>query len=389
MPYDADIGIVGGGPAGARAAELLAGLGGSVLLWDPRSPWEKPCGGGLTAAALRDVPELAEMLSRARETRRIRLDSAAGAEPVMLPLAEPIYLVSRRELAAWQLERASRAGAVHVPAAVRGVGRDSGGGWSVTLDDGAAAHVRLLVGADGAASTVRRATSPGLPVERLPTRMAWPVLPGDTDTLAVRFGDPRPGYLWDFPRSDHRSVGIMALRDAGWNRTSMDEAVEAYTAELDGAPSRDSGRGRGPCGGAVIGTAMRRRARGYTDTGGADFALLGDAAGLADPATGEGIRNALRSAGLLARAYAEGGDFSRYPALAEAAFEPEFRAARRARRLIYRPRLVSGVIRLAARSGLVRAFLAGCFDMANESDFRLVRRWRQARARIASEDTRE
>ena len=45
-----DVLIAGAGPAGSRAAELLARRGATVVLLDPRAPWEKPCGGGLTAA---------------------------------------------------------------------------------------------------------------------------------------------------------------------------------------------------------------------------------------------------------------------------------------------------------------------------------------------------
>ena len=57
MITQAEVGIVGAGPAGARAAELLAGFGVDVVLFDPRAPWEKPCGGGLTASAFDAVPE--------------------------------------------------------------------------------------------------------------------------------------------------------------------------------------------------------------------------------------------------------------------------------------------------------------------------------------------
>lgn len=56
-----EIGILGAGPAAARAAELLADAGAELILLDPKAPWEKPCGGGLTAGTLHQVPELAEL----------------------------------------------------------------------------------------------------------------------------------------------------------------------------------------------------------------------------------------------------------------------------------------------------------------------------------------
>lgn len=48
-----DFVVAGAGPAGSRAAELLARTGASVLLFDPKAPWEKPSGATFVAAALR------------------------------------------------------------------------------------------------------------------------------------------------------------------------------------------------------------------------------------------------------------------------------------------------------------------------------------------------
>lgn len=68
-----EVGVVGAGPAGARAAELLARCGFEVLLFDPGAPWEKPCGGGLTAAALDHMPELSELADRAETIRELQV----------------------------------------------------------------------------------------------------------------------------------------------------------------------------------------------------------------------------------------------------------------------------------------------------------------------------
>lgn len=377
MKHDAEIGIVGAGPAGARAAELLADAGADVLLWDPRAPWEKPCGGGLTTAAVRDVPELAGVLSRARRTDHVLLDGGDG-RPVDLPLAQPIHIVARRDLATWQLERARHAGAHFAPRAVRNLRREADG-WTVKLDDGSSRRIRLLVGADGAASTVRRATSPELMFERAPTRLAWPAPAPDSTTLAVRFSRERPAYLWDFPRPDHRSLGIMGIEGGGWSRTSMDRAIDRYAAQLGRPTNPDVARG-----GAVIATALHPRPEGYGDIAGPDFALLGDAAALADPATGEGIRNALRSAGLLADAYRRHRSFSEYAVAVEAMLEPEFQLGRSLRRLLYRRSFVPRLIGLGRHSDLLRAFLTACFDAANEHDFAMRRQWRRARTRLAA-----
>lgn len=64
----AQFGVIGAGPTGARAAELLARHGASVLLFDPRARWEKPCGGRLTPAAFDEIPcgNVAALTERAR-----------------------------------------------------------------------------------------------------------------------------------------------------------------------------------------------------------------------------------------------------------------------------------------------------------------------------------
>jgi flavin-dependent dehydrogenase len=99
----------------------------------------------------------------------------------------------------------------------------------------------------------------------------------------------------------------------------------------------------------VIGSALYPL-RGQRDAiGGADFALVGDAAGLADPATGEGITNAFRSAALAAAVFAGDRSFRRYPALAAARFEWEFRTARWLRYLMYDRGWAVAIVEAASR----------------------------------------
>ena len=62
------IAILGGGPAGARAGELLASAGYSVRIFEEKLEWEKPCGGGVTNKALAEYPFLG------RRRRRAELD---------------------------------------------------------------------------------------------------------------------------------------------------------------------------------------------------------------------------------------------------------------------------------------------------------------------------
>jgi len=382
MGDDFDIGIVGAGPAGARAAELLAGQGASVVMWDPRAPWEKPCGGGLTASIFERIPDMIEVLPWTRTVRKVRmeLDPEHG---FTVPLDAPLRLVSRIDLARWQLARAERAGARLEHVGVRALRRTSGG-WRVGTSNGHEARVSFLVGADGAASLVRRVVAPELRVELVPTRVRYPKGPGpEPDLVVMRFYDGAAGYLWDFPRPDHRSVGI-GLPGRGWGRQRFDREIDAYMQSVERCDCGHDSRA-----GAVIGTSWFGHGD-FRAVGATDFALLGDAAGFADPTTGEGIQNALRSADLLAESWREAGDFSLYPAKARRAFRTEFRIGRFARRALFGNGLGTWLIGRAMTSTRAYALVAALANASNAHSWGLRALWRgMLRARASSmEDER-
>jgi flavin-dependent dehydrogenase len=335
--YDAEVGVVGAGPAGAR-----------VLLWDPRAPWEKPCGGGLTAALTDAVPEIAEVLPRSRPIDHVRITTDQNVPPLELELRRPIHIIARHTLGAWQLERARSAGAWVTATAVRTPVRDGKGGWSVSE-----ARVRFLIGADGAASTVRAAAAPTLRIALEPTRLAYVPTSG-SDEMVLRFEQGIDGYAWDFPRPDHRSVGAVAAPGStGGTRARLDSAVAAI------APP-------GGQHGAVVGSALYPMRHGYPEIGGDDFALLGDAAGLADPATGEGIANALRSADWAAETFLRDRSFRRYGALVAARLGAELRDARWLRYLLYKRGYAVRLVVGARRRPSFLRISEGLINGANE-----------------------
>src|SRR3990167_2442734 len=132
--------VVGAGPAGSRAAALLARRGVSVALFDPRAPWEKPCGGGLTAAALVNTPDLLELAGQTATIHEILAVAPSGAS-VVVPLRRPYLVISRLALSAWGLERARAAGAVFRSSGVTRVDRTSTG-WRVTDSTGGVHRAR-------------------------------------------------------------------------------------------------------------------------------------------------------------------------------------------------------------------------------------------------------
>lgn len=366
MAFGAQVGVVGAGPAGARAAELLAGLGAEVLMFDPRAPWEKPCGGGLTISAFDNVPELAGVIPLAQQIDSVRVEAEHAT--LTVPLEQPLYILSRTDLASWQISRATAAGAVSRPASVRALVRLSRG-WELELEDGTRTRVELLVGADGAASRVRGIVAPQLKIELAPTRVAY--LPGAGDApgqIGLRFFPDAHGYAWDFPRPDHRSVGI-GIAPGTWSRPRMDAEVDRYCEALGAGSVVDVVRA-----GAVIGTAARRHGRRYTLVGEDSWALLGDAAGFADPATGEGIQNAMRSADYLAQAFQRDRRFTAYPRIARSHLEQEFAVSRQVRRLLYTGTFTNQLIEYATRSSPGYAMVRALVDGGNVHDPMLLRR---------------
>src|SRR5271169_3528806 len=105
------IAIVGGGPAGALAAALLAAGGRNVVLFDEKLAWEKPCGGGLTHKALQQYPFLADAGTESNRNLvdRCELIGPSGKR-VRFDLQYPVAIFSRVALNGLLLERARRAG---------------------------------------------------------------------------------------------------------------------------------------------------------------------------------------------------------------------------------------------------------------------------------------
>src|SRR5256885_1498151 len=178
-------------------------------------------------------------------------------------------------------------------------------------------------------------------------------LKGEAPTV-IAFLPGWAGYAWAFPRLDHISFGIATAQDTfdhkALDRMLWDFMVGYYRAREDGAG--DGGRnGKRDEDGRTdeardheIEATLRARADRYAAripglapetfdrrrAAGADWALLGDAAGFADPVTGEGIHYALRSAELFAEAFLE-GDVSSYDSKWRADFGRELRRASRMR----------------------------------------------------------
>src|ERR1700677_3716392 len=130
------VAILGGGPAGAFAAEQLAAAGLKVQLFDEKLAWEKPCGGGLTHKAYSRYPFLLQNSTPKRFVTESVL-AAPDAGEASLHLADPLLIYSRIELNRMLLDRAENAGAQREKVRVLGMERN-GSGWRLRTKSGSA-----------------------------------------------------------------------------------------------------------------------------------------------------------------------------------------------------------------------------------------------------------
>jgi flavin-dependent dehydrogenase len=332
-----DVLIAGAGPAGSFAAERLARAGVRVALFDGRPPGEpKACGGGVTSKALKAWPHLLDAVGRTID--ELDMYSPSGKH-LHLKLDEPFAVYSRIAFDTFLRERARAAGAQAFTEKVSGRGfKRVDEGWTVRTQSGAEFFTKYLVGADGANSAIAKKLAGPLPPAEMEVAFGYRApLPesGDAATV-VAFLPKWVGYAWAFPRVDHVSFGIATTQDA-FDHESLDALLwdfmvayyETDTAGKDaGAPhagtralrpmrlwKKDKSQNDNLRYNNLRNTAERYAARipGLAprtwDTRkacGEGWALLGDAAGFADPVTGEGIYYAIRSAELFADAYLKG-----------------------------------------------------------------------------------
>lgn len=285
------VGIVGGGPAGCFLAYNLARAGCDVTLFDPKAPWEKPCGGGLNSEALSLFPLLQDYPYAKHSLTEMRLISPDD-DKTDVPLAVPLLIVSRKELNEFLLSQAVAAGARFVPERVIQVERRTPGWRLVTAHS--AINVEVLVGADGANSLVRRTILGPWPCRHLAVCVGYH-LTGypPSDIGLIKFG-PFEGYIWFFPGERFGSAGIGAR--LGSKRGS--ELVALLKDFLDTYLEGTSPISRW---GALLPT-VSEAAFYEQPAAGDDWLLVGDAAGHVHPITGAGLVYALWSGKLAAEA---------------------------------------------------------------------------------------
>lgn len=292
--------VVGTGPAGATAAHALGRAGARTLLIEKhRLPRDKTCGGGLTAKVVKALGiDLRPVIEHTVATLDL---SWRLSRPALLRSPDPlVYMVQRSRFDAYLAEQAVATGNVTLieGAAVRSVRHE---GRRVQVDTALDSYsADYLVGADGATGLSARALGLMRMRRLLPAVESQVMVDARTlerwrDRMGIDMGTMRGAYGWVFPKCDHLNVGVGCFSPEGSNARSLNRyAAEHLAARLQGHGQVTR----------QVGFVLPLRApRAPIQQGRA--VLVGDAAGLVEGFSGEGIYWAIRSAQLAAAAIVE------------------------------------------------------------------------------------
>ncbi len=347
-----DIAIVGAGPAGALCAWLLAGgaPGRSVVLLDAESrPRHRPCGEYLSPGGL-GVLARAGLLERVCATGAKRLTGLALRGPhgghampylPILGLAPPVPFglgVRRERLDLAMQEAAATRCRLVRQARVNSLRRVSDG-WEIGTIEGLSLQARLVIGADGRGSVVRRTCG----LDRRPSRQRF--------ALVARAHGVDHGEAGEMHLGPLGQIGLCPLGDGEVNLNLLlapasgsllrlmprDRLLHAALAATPGLAARTRRAVLGP----VMATgSLPQGCRSIATDG---VALVGDAGGFCDPFTGEGMSLALRGAELLADAIVDGRGLAGYAADFARAIGRRRRVGELLQGLIQRRRLAEGL----------------------------------------------
>ena len=337
----------------------LARGGARVLLVDKaRFPRDKPCGGGLTGRALRKLPVDPSAVVE-RRVDRFSLRTGYGSTFARTHSEPIIHMTQRRRLDAFLAEQAALAGATF---------RDGTKVDELQFDaTGVTARVGTdrvradsCIGADGANGSVARATQIDLPIEHgvaLEGNVPFDEVPlAQLDhTAVIELGTIPGGYGWVFPKGDHANFGV-----GGWG--SEGPRLRAHLDELTRRHGVDPTHLT-----EVRGHRLPMRRLGSPAQHGRAL-LVGDAAGLVDPLSGDGMYEAFTSAQLAAEAVLA-GNLDGYSEALAGALDRHAHASWAAKRALDRhPKLVFAAARAPGVFPAVARILCG--ELAHPADAR-------------------
>lgn len=327
-----DVIVVGSGPAGSIAAWRLAKAGVAVAVLEKAAlPRYKTCGGGIVGRAMQALPvDVRQAVEQDCHTAQLNVLDAGLSFTTHRPTSI-VSMTMRSQFDFAILSAAQAAGAlVHQRCAVEDA---SSHGDFVTLGTTRGVmRAKFVVAADGALSTVARKMGFADGRRLIPALEYEVTVPSNRldafhGIARFDFGSIPHGYAWVFPKKNHLSIGVLSTAQrAGDLKTSIARYLDRLGCGSVTKVERH---------GFVIPIRPRRGPFVERRT-----LLVGDAAGFADPVTGEGISSAVRSGLLAAQSLLDGCFDEKFTAhaysrsLAETIL-PELRKGRWLARLLY------------------------------------------------------
>ena len=333
-PMKYDVIVVGAGPAGSSAARLLAGQGVRVALLErTKMPRYKACGAGIVGRAMRVLPpDVRETVERECFTAELNVLDAGLHFSVTRE--EPLVSMSMRD----KLDRLLALNALEAGADLLeecdalNVATEAG---SVAVETNRGSlSASFIIAADGSTGSIARKAG-WRETRTLVPAIEWEV-PVDKKTFErfaskarFDFGLVPSGYAWVFPKGSHLSVGAASVKRGS---IGLDGALKRHLLLL-GIPLTNGVVRHGALASSRPRSDALMRGR---------ILLVGDAAGLMDPVTGEGISFAVMSGQAAARALVAGGFDEtavreEYLATIEAQILRELRPAMDVGKLLYGP----------------------------------------------------
>ncbi|MGL5083496.1 MAG: geranylgeranyl reductase family protein [Microcoleaceae cyanobacterium] len=269
--------IIGAGPAGGTAAYHLAKRGRSVLVLEKASwPRKKPCGGGVSPAIAQwfdfdFTPAISTTVEKIRYTWKL-------GDPVEGTIAKPMWMVRRDIFDQFLMQQAQNQGAeLRDQTEVTGIAF-KGDTWQVNTQTGPVVG-RYLIGADGATGQ----TAQWLKLKQSKPRqsLVMELTSNQNQMPMFEFGMVKNGNIWGFPKADGYSLSIATFR--GGEPKNLRQDLAQYTEKA------------GLSGNSPVYEHPLRLWDGNEPLHTQNAVIAGEAASLADPLSGEGIRPSILS----------------------------------------------------------------------------------------------
>jgi geranylgeranyl reductase family protein len=270
--------IVGAGPAGSTAAYHLAKQGRSVLVLEKASlPRNKPCGGGVSPAIAQWLdfdltPAISMKANKISYTWKME-------DPVEVQIDSSMWMVQRDVFDDFLIRQAQKTGAeIRDSTEVTGI-EFNNSVWEVKTNS-EPVSARYLIAADGAGGPMTKWLGLKEPKLYLSASLETNSIKGDS--LKFDFGTIKKGFIWSFPKADGYSLSIAAMR--GDRPKDLNNILADYATK---------------CGADVSVSNVREHPMSLWDSDrklhSQNALLVGEAASLTDPLSGEGIRPAIFS----------------------------------------------------------------------------------------------